>query len=81
MSEDGEMIMRQRRSALLLVLVFGRDFGGLFAEVGYGKNMYVCRLCIMQITDNQESPKSERGCFVGNAHVGVKPKQKITNCS
>ena len=38
MPEDGELSLRQCRSALLLVLVFARDFGGLFAEFGYGKN-------------------------------------------
>ena len=31
-SEDGELRLRQWPSALLLVLVFARGFGGLFAE-------------------------------------------------
>ena len=36
---------------------------------------------ITQITENRESPKSKRGCLLGNSHVGVKPKQKMTNYS
>ena len=38
---------------------------------------------ITQITENQEeSPKSRLfSCFLGYSHVGVKPKQKMTNCS
>ena len=35
-SEDGELSLRQCRSALLLVLVIARDFGA-FAEFGYGE--------------------------------------------
>ena len=54
----GELRLRQCRSALLLVLVFARDFGALFAEFGCGKN------CITQITENRASPKSKRGCFL-----------------
>ena len=32
MLEDGELSLRQCQSALLLVLVFARGFGGLFAD-------------------------------------------------
>ena len=57
-----------------MVLVLARDFGELFAEFGYGKKYFTL------ITEKRESPKSKRGCFLGNSHVGVTTNQKMTNC-
>ena len=75
MAEVEEFSLRKCRRTLSLVLVFARGWEGLFAEIGYGKKQ------ITQITGNWASPKARRVRLIGNSHVGVNPRQEMTNCS